>query len=78
MTASEPQSYDADSEKPPGITFDRFVRACVILRQVTKAFNALDTDRDGWININYLQFLQTFLWLPWTDDDFEGGLIMGN
>ena len=78
MTASEPQSYDADSEKPPGITFDRFVRACVILRQVTKAFNALDTDRDGWININYLQFLQTFMWLPWTDNDFEGGLVMGN
>jgi Ca2+-binding EF-hand superfamily protein len=67
MTASESQSYSADPETAPGITFDRFVRACVVLRQVTKAFNALDSDRDGWININYLQFLKTFLWLPWTD-----------
>ena len=74
MTASA-QPYDADLETPPGITFDHFVRACVVLRQVTKAFNALDTDRDGWININYLQFLQTFLWLPWIDDDFQGGLV---
>jgi hypothetical protein len=42
---------------------------------VTKAFNALGADRDGRININYLQFLKTFLWLPWTDDDFSGGLV---
>ncbi|KAH9053921.1 hypothetical protein EDB87DRAFT_1648679 [Lactarius vividus] len=48
----------------PGITFDRFVRACVVVKQITEAFSALDTDRDGWIQINYDQFLQTVLSLP--------------
>ncbi|KAF8262334.1 hypothetical protein EI94DRAFT_1789018 [Lactarius quietus] len=30
-----------------GITFDRSVRAWVVLHQVTEAFKALDSDRDG-------------------------------
>lgn len=49
---------------PPGITFDRFVRACVVLHQVTEAFNSFHTDREGWVKIGYLQFLQTVLSLP--------------
>lgn len=48
----------------PGITFDRFVRACVVVKQITESFTALDTDRDGWIQINYDKFLQTVLSLP--------------
>jgi len=60
--ASAPHS--ADQWTPPGITFDNFVRACVVLRQVTKGFAALDADRDGWITINYYQYLQSFLSLP--------------
>jgi len=49
---------------PPGITFDRFVRACVVVKQITESFAALDTDRDGWVQINYEKFLQTVLTLP--------------
>ncbi|KAL7277654.1 hypothetical protein ACG7TL_008581 [Trametes sanguinea] len=47
-----------------GITFDRFVRACVVIKQVTEAFQRLDTDRDGWVQINYDQFMHTVLSLP--------------
>jgi len=46
------------------ITFDRFVRACVVVRTLTEAFQKMDTDRDGWIQLNYDQFLQTVLTLP--------------
>ncbi|OBZ69515.1 Programmed cell death protein 6 [Grifola frondosa] len=49
---------------PPGITFDRFVRACVVIKQLTEAFQKLDTDRDGWVQINYDQFMNTVLSLP--------------
>ena len=28
-----------------GITFDRFVRACVVIKQLTEAFQKVDTDR---------------------------------
>lgn len=48
----------------PGISFDRFVRACVVVKQLSEAFGRLDTDRDGWIQINYDQFMQTVLSLP--------------
>ncbi|KAI0819208.1 hypothetical protein BC628DRAFT_1404098 [Trametes gibbosa] len=48
----------------PGITFDRFVRACVVIKQVTESFQRLDTDRDGWVQINYDQFMHTVLSLP--------------
>ncbi|KAI0774929.1 hypothetical protein BD413DRAFT_537763 [Trametes elegans] len=47
-----------------GITFDRFVRACVVIKQVTESFQRLDTDRDGWVQINYDQFMHTVLSLP--------------
>ncbi|KAF8635583.1 hypothetical protein AX15_000233 [Amanita polypyramis BW_CC] len=47
-----------------GITFDRFVRACVVVKQLTESFRSLDTDRDGWIQISYEQFMQTVLSLP--------------
>jgi Ca2+-binding EF-hand superfamily protein len=49
---------------PPGISFDRFVRACVVVKQLSEAFQKLDTDRDGWIQISYDQFMQTVLTLP--------------
>jgi Ca2+-binding EF-hand superfamily protein len=48
----------------PGITFDRFVRACVVVKQLTESFSALDTDRDGWVQLNYEKFLETVLTLP--------------
>lgn len=48
----------------PGISFDRFVRACVVIKTLTESFQRLDTDRDGWIQINYDQFMQTVLTAP--------------
>lgn len=48
----------------PGITFDRFVRACVVIKQLTEAFQRLDQARNGWIQINYDQFMNTVLSLP--------------
>ncbi|KAJ7247161.1 hypothetical protein B0H12DRAFT_1125445 [Mycena haematopus] len=52
------------SQAPPGITFDRFVRACVVVKQLSEAFGRLDTDRDGWIQIGYEGFMETVLSLP--------------
>ncbi|KAF9052693.1 hypothetical protein BJ165DRAFT_1442031 [Panaeolus papilionaceus] len=46
---------------PPGITFDRFVRACVAVKSLTEAFQRIDTDRDGWIQISYEQFMNVIL-----------------
>jgi len=54
----------ANQGTPPGLTFDRFVRACVVLKQVGKAFKDLDTDEDGLATIDYLQLLKTVLSLP--------------
>jgi len=48
----------------PGITFDRFVRACVVIKQLSESFHKLDTNRSGWIQINYDQFMATVLALP--------------
>ena len=30
---------------PPGNTFDRFIRACVVVKQLSEAFQRLDTNR---------------------------------
>ncbi|KAI0264095.1 hypothetical protein BC834DRAFT_970845 [Gloeopeniophorella convolvens] len=60
-TAPAPGSYGGP---PPGITFDRFVRACVVVKQITESFSQLDNDRDGWVQINYDTFMQTVLTLP--------------
>ncbi|KII95477.1 hypothetical protein PLICRDRAFT_150222 [Plicaturopsis crispa FD-325 SS-3] len=49
---------------PPGISFDRFVRACVAIKQLSESFRRLDTDQDGWVQINYDQFMSTVLSLP--------------
>ncbi|KIP09102.1 hypothetical protein PHLGIDRAFT_87188 [Phlebiopsis gigantea 11061_1 CR5-6] len=48
----------------PGISFDRFVRACVVVKNLTEAFQRKDTDRDGWITVNYEEFLKMFLMAP--------------
>jgi Ca2+-binding EF-hand superfamily protein len=61
VKASQPVSYGGAH---PGISFDRFVRACVVIKQLTEAFGRLDTNRDGWIQINYDTFMQTVLTLP--------------
>lgn len=40
------------------ITFDNFVQACVTIKTLTDSFRRFDTDNDGWIQINYEQFLE--------------------
>ncbi|GLB35101.1 putative EF-hand domain containing protein [Lyophyllum shimeji] len=52
--ASEP---DMRYGPPPGITFDRFVRACVAVKTLTEAFQRVDTDNDGWVQLSYEQFM---------------------
>ncbi|KAJ7470285.1 hypothetical protein FB451DRAFT_331373 [Mycena latifolia] len=49
---------------PPGITFDRFVRACVVVKTLTEAFQRVDTDRDGWVQLSYEQFMSMTLAAP--------------
>ncbi|THH06751.1 hypothetical protein EW145_g3864 [Phellinidium pouzarii] len=43
---------------PPGITFDRFVRACIVVKTLTESFRRMDSDGDGWIQVNYEQFMR--------------------
>lgn len=66
VNASPQQADNADQLEgtPAGITFDRFVRACVVLRRVKEAFADLDADPEGWAKIDYLQLLKIVLSLP--------------
>ncbi|KAH7909711.1 hypothetical protein BJ138DRAFT_1154590 [Hygrophoropsis aurantiaca] len=49
---------------PPGITFDRFLRACVSVKQLTESFQRIDTDNDGWVQLNYEEFMKITLSAP--------------
>ncbi|KAK7023958.1 EF-hand domain-containing protein [Favolaschia claudopus] len=49
---------------PPGITFDRFVRACVVVKTLTESFQRADSDRDGWVQLSYEQFMSMALSAP--------------
>ncbi|PWY97969.1 EF-hand, partial [Testicularia cyperi] len=48
----------------PGITFDRFVRACVVIKTLTESFQRHDTNRSGWVQINYDTFMEMCLSAP--------------
>ncbi|KAJ3534603.1 hypothetical protein NMY22_g6856 [Coprinellus aureogranulatus] len=61
LAPSEPIAHHGH---PPGITFDRFVRACVSVKTLTEAFQRLDTDRDGWVMLSYETFMSTVLSAP--------------
>ncbi|XP_064640858.1 programmed cell death protein 6-like isoform X4 [Lineus longissimus] len=39
------------------INFDDFIQCCVVIQTLTASFQAYDTNRNGWIQINYEQFL---------------------
>ncbi|KAG6832689.1 hypothetical protein H0H92_012261 [Tricholoma furcatifolium] len=43
--------------RSPGITFDRFVRACVAVKTLTEAFQRVDVNRSGWVQLSYDQFM---------------------
>ncbi|KIY46125.1 EF-hand [Fistulina hepatica ATCC 64428] len=54
---------------PPGITFDRFVRACVVVKQLSEAFTHFPKANPyggptGPATISYEQFMETVLRLP--------------
>ncbi|KAI8887662.1 EF-hand [Backusella circina FSU 941] len=52
------QKFDKYGKNRKGnITFDNFVQACVTVKTLTDSFRQFDTDNDGWIQINYEQFL---------------------
>ncbi|KAI0260133.1 EF-hand [Gloeopeniophorella convolvens] len=59
--ATPPDGYQSHQE---AISFDRFMRACVSVKQLTETFRKLDTDKDGWVNFSYEQFLGVFFSLP--------------
>jgi len=48
----------------PGMTFDRFVRACVVTKHLTDAFQRMDEDRDGWVSMDYETFMGVVLTAP--------------
>ncbi|XP_074646117.1 programmed cell death protein 6-like isoform X2 [Tubulanus polymorphus] len=39
------------------IAFDDFIQCCVVMQTLTASFQHHDTNRSGWININYESFL---------------------
>jgi Ca2+-binding EF-hand superfamily protein len=47
-----------------GITFDRFMRACVVVKQLRESFDALDRDPYGRVNVDYATFLKMVFKLP--------------
>jgi hypothetical protein len=47
-----------------GITFDRFMRACVVVKQLKESFEALDRDPYGRVKIDYDTFLRMVFKLP--------------
>ncbi|KAI9569510.1 hypothetical protein HD554DRAFT_2091671 [Boletus coccyginus] len=49
----------------PGITFDRFVRACVAIKTLTEAFQRVDTDNDGWARFSYEEFMRVITTAVW-------------
>ncbi|KAI0301718.1 hypothetical protein B0F90DRAFT_1667832 [Multifurca ochricompacta] len=55
--------YEVNVEQQT-ITFDRFMRACVFVKQFTGAFASLDKNKDGWVQVNYETFLSVCFSLP--------------
>ncbi|KAJ3878823.1 hypothetical protein F5051DRAFT_351292 [Lentinula edodes] len=49
---------------PPGITFDRFVRACVVVKTLTESFQRADVNRTGFVQFSYEQFMSIVLSAP--------------
>ncbi|KAJ3789904.1 hypothetical protein GGU10DRAFT_342206 [Lentinula aff. detonsa] len=49
---------------PPGITFDRFVRACVVVKTLTESFQRADVNRTGYVQFSYEQFMSIVLSAP--------------
>ncbi|XP_030831192.1 programmed cell death protein 6 [Strongylocentrotus purpuratus] len=39
------------------IAFDDFIQCCCVIQSLTNSFQGFDTNRNGWITINYEQFM---------------------
>ncbi|RKP02662.1 hypothetical protein CXG81DRAFT_10537 [Caulochytrium protostelioides] len=39
------------------MNFDGFIQSCLIVKPLSDAFSKLDTNRTGWVNMNYETFL---------------------
>lgn len=46
-----------DRSATGAIRFDDFIQCCVVIQTLTSSFQHFDTNRNGWITINYEQFL---------------------
>jgi len=54
----------AGSSVPSGISFDRFMRACVVVKQLKESFESLERDPYGKVKIDYEMFLKMVFKLP--------------
>ncbi|KIH89648.1 calcium-binding protein modulator protein [Sporothrix brasiliensis 5110] len=50
-----------DRENRGVITFDLFMQSCITLKRMTDTFKKYDDDRDGYITINFEDFVSEFL-----------------
>ena len=50
-----------DRENRGVITFDLFMQSCITLKRMTDTFKKYDDDRDGFITINFEDFVSEFL-----------------
>ncbi|EPE06308.1 calcium-binding modulator protein [Ophiostoma piceae UAMH 11346] len=50
-----------DRENKGVITFDLFMQSCITLKRMTDTFKKYDDDRDGFITINFEDFVSEFL-----------------
>ena len=40
------------------------MRACVFLKQFMESFASIDTDKDGWVQLSYEDFMRFYFTLP--------------
>jgi hypothetical protein len=60
----DPAAAPPADDSEPGITFDRFMRACVVVKQLKELYDALEKDFEDRVKINYETFLEMVFKLP--------------
>ena len=53
------RKYDRRNEG--SVTFDSFIQISVTVKSLTESFRKFDTDADGWVQLNYEQFIDLVL-----------------
>lgn len=64
LKSTGPARVQAGGQPQTGISFDRFVRACVVIKQIHESFVKLDVQRRGVVQMGYEDFMATVLQLP--------------